>query len=63
LYQEFEDKQIARTPADPIENLRIAESLFAQALEMGVSPLADPLDGIEIDILLTARLRGVQRAS
>ena len=33
-------------------NLRIFESLYREARSLGVFPLRDPLDGIEVDIHL-----------
>ena len=50
--QEFEDFERGeeRRPPDHAANLRIAEALLDEARQLGILPLANPLEGIEIDI-------------
>jgi len=50
VLEEFERAQLCGTRADPIANRRIFEALFARARALGLFPLADPLDGIEVDV-------------
>ena len=57
LLEAFEKEQIHQRPADYFENLRIFEALHQEAQALGVFPLADPLDGIEVDIRLVRALR------
>lgn len=61
--QEFEDREKASSPVDSRRSFAIANALYEQARRMGVFPLADPLDGIEVDINLSARLRRVRRVT
>jgi hypothetical protein len=48
----FEKAQMRQEPADYFRNLRIVEALLQEALVLGVLPLEDPLEGIEVDIRL-----------
>ena len=56
LLDNFEKDQIAKTPQDYFHNLRIFESLYEEAKKLGVFPLKNPLEGIEVDIRLAAVL-------
>jgi hypothetical protein len=49
LFDEFEESQ-TRRKVDHARNLRIASALLEEAWAMGVFPLKDPLEGIEVDI-------------
>jgi len=60
LLKKFERDQIRKRKPDYFQNLRIFESLYEEAKHLGVFPLKDPLDGIEVDINL-ARALNVQR--
>jgi len=59
LVEAFERSQIQRTRPDFFRNLEIFEALFEEAKSLGVFPLKDPLDGIEVDIRL-AQVLNVQ---
>jgi hypothetical protein len=52
LVEAFEKDQMRREPPDHRRNLQIAEALYVHALRMGALPLANPLEGIEVDIHL-----------
>ena len=56
LLDSFEKEQIAKSPPDYFHNLLIFESLYEEAKKLGVFPLKDPLEGIEVDIRLAAVL-------
>ena len=60
LLEKFEREQIRKRKPDYFRNLRIFESLYNEAMHLGIFPLKDPLDGIEVDIKL-ARALNVQR--
>jgi hypothetical protein len=64
LVEAFEKDQMRREPPDHRRSLRIAEALYAHALRLGALPLADPLEGIEVDIRLAKviNVRGVTGA-
>ena len=56
LIQKMED-DLARSQApDYFRNLRIMEALYQEARLLGILPLRDPLDGIDVDIRLAAAL-------
>ena len=56
LVEEFERKQIKASRPDYSRNLRIFEALYREAKTLGVFPLKDPLEGIEVDIRVAAVL-------
>ncbi len=56
LLREFERVRIQGEPADYDRNLKIFEALFEEASALGVYPLSNPLDGIEVDIRLARAL-------
>ena len=55
LLDDFERRQLAEPP-DIELNRRIVAALFEQARAHGISPLKDPLDGIDVDIRLARAL-------
>ncbi len=56
LLEQFERSRGARGPEGYRENFRIVEGLYEEAKALGVFPLADPLDGIEVDLRLAKAL-------
>ena len=52
LLEAFERSEIQSRPADYHHSLKVFEALFREAVTLGVLPLADPLEGIEVDIHL-----------
>lgn len=57
MVQEFEDALLRSEPPDYYRNLRIVEALLAEARALGVLPLRNPLDGIEVDIRVAEVMR------
>jgi len=57
MVQEFEDALLRSEPPDYFRNLRIVEALLAEARALGVLPLRDPLDGIDVDIRVAEVMR------
>ncbi len=55
--RKFEDDQIRSSAPDYATGLRIFEALWQEAVDLGVLPSKDPLEGIEIDLRLAERLR------
>ena len=60
LVWKFEREQIRKRKPDYFENLRIFEGLYKEAVHLGIFPLKDPLEGIEVDVKL-ARALNVRR--
>ncbi len=56
----FENSLARLSAADYQRNLQIFESLYREACSLGVLPLKDPLDGIDLDIHL-ARIMNVRK--
>ena len=49
-FREFEDGLIASTPVDVRRNFQIQQWLYEHAVKLGIFPLRDPLEGIELKI-------------
>jgi len=60
ILKKFERELIRKRKPDYFENLRVFESLYKEAMHLGIFPLKDPLEGIEVDIKL-ARALNVRR--
>ena len=52
LLEAFEKAQMRNSPPDYFKHLRIYQALYEEAKQLGVFPLKDPLEGIEVDIHL-----------
>ena len=52
LVEAFEKEQIQRMKPDYFRNLKIFEALYEEGKRLGVLPLEDPLEGIDVDIYL-----------
>lgn len=52
LFKQFEDSLLKKGRVDYRQNLGIFEALFEEARTLGIFPLKDPLDGIEVDVHL-----------
>ena len=52
LVAAFENTLVRTTPADFFQNLKIIEALYREACLLGVFPLRNPLEGIEVDLRL-----------
>jgi hypothetical protein len=55
ILHSFENTLTRREPADHRRSLLIFEALYCEARTLGIIPLQNPLEGIEVDI----RLAGV----
>ncbi|MBC7344088.1 MAG: hypothetical protein H5U03_01425 [Clostridia bacterium] len=62
LVEAFEKEQMRQEPPDYFRNLQIVEALLQEATLLGVFPLEDPLEGIDVDIRL-ARVINVHTPS
>lgn len=56
LIQTLEDNLARSQAPDYFSNLRTFEALYQEARLLGILPLRDPLDGIDVDIRLAAAL-------
>ncbi len=60
---EFEKEIIRSKKADIANNIRIVEALYKEAVSLGVFPLKDPLEGIEVDIKIAKVINSVSETS
>lgn len=61
--QEFEKEIIRSKKADISNNIRIVEALYKEAVSLGVFPLRDPLEGIEVKIKIAKVINSVSETS
>jgi len=55
----FENDFLREEKVDPVRNFRIAEALYREAVTLGIIPLKDPLDGIEVDLRIARVVNSV----
>lgn len=53
----FEKEQMREADTGYFENLRLFESMFREARALGVFPLSDPLEGIEVDVRIAKAVK------
>jgi len=61
--REFEDDLMRRTPVDIAQNFRIIDALWEEAIQLGVVPTDNPLEGIETDIRIARVINSVRPTS
>ncbi len=52
LLETFEKSQMQKSQPDYFKHLRVFEALYQEAKQLGVFPLKNPLEGIDVDIHL-----------
>jgi hypothetical protein len=57
MVQQFEDARMRGDPPDYFRSLRIVEGPYDEAQALGVLPLHDPLEGIDVDIRVAEVMR------
>ncbi len=63
LLEEFERELAKKEQLNFRKNLRIVDALYKEAVALGVFPLKNPLEGIEVDIKIAKSVNHVQRRS
>ena len=61
--EDFERNLLKKSKTDIIHNFRILDSLYKEARILGVFPLKNPLEGIEIDIEIARVINSVSKKS
>lgn len=46
----FENDLIRKSKPDILKNFRLVDAMYDEAVALGIIPMKDPLDGLEIDI-------------
>ena len=59
LLEKFEREELKKEKQDYTAALRIFESLWMEGMALGVLPLKDPLEEIEVDIRIARMLNHV----
>jgi transcriptional regulator with XRE-family HTH domain len=55
----FENDFLRKEKVDPVRNFRIVEALYKEAVTLGVIPLKNPLDGIQVDLKIAKVVNSV----
>ncbi len=59
LLQKFEDEFTQQEKPDFLKNLRLMDAMYREAVSLGIIPLKDPLEGVEIDIKIAKVINSV----
>ncbi len=60
LLSEFDKAYLRTEKSDYFESLKLFEEMWKEGLQLGVLPLKDPLDGIEVDIRIAKILNHLE---
>jgi hypothetical protein len=55
----FENDLIRESKPDILKNFRLVDAMYDEAVALGIFPLKDPLDGLEIDIKIAKVVNSV----
>ena len=58
-FQKFEIEFVKREKVNIIRNFQIVDALYNEAVALGVIPLKNPLDGIEVDLKIAKVVNSV----
>ena len=61
--RDFETALLRKEEVDFRRNLRIVEALHREAVALGVIPLKDPLEGLDVDLRIAKVINSVSKAS
>jgi len=56
-FQKLEMEIVRREKADIMRNFQIIDALYTEAVALGIIPLKNPLEGLEVDIKIAKRIR------
>ncbi len=62
-WEEFERSLMVKSPSNVADNMRIFQALYDQAVKLGIFPLQNPLEGLEVDIERSRIFNSIRRAS
>jgi len=60
-FRQFEKRYLKNQKTDIFENFRIVEALLAEARALGVFPLKNPLEGLEVDLKIARVVNNVSK--
>jgi hypothetical protein len=61
--QKFENELLKKQGVDIMQNFRIVEALYREAVILRVIPMRDPLDGLDIDIKIARAVNSVPKST
>lgn len=62
-FQKFEMELVRKEKADIMRNLQIIDSLYNEAVALGIIPLKNPLEGLEVDIKIARIINSVSKTA
>jgi hypothetical protein len=62
-FQQFEMEFVRKEKLDVIRNFQIEEALYQEAVALGILPLKNPLDGLEVDIEIARVINSVSKTA
>ncbi len=62
-FREFELTLLRKEKIDIKRNFKIVEALYKEAVALGVIPLRDPLDGLDVDLRIAKVVNSVSKAA
>ena len=62
-FQQFEIELLRRGKLDVVRNFQIEEALYQEAVSLGIIPLKNPLDGLEVDIKIARAINRVSKTA
>jgi hypothetical protein len=62
-FQEFELAFLRKDKTTISKNFKIVEALYNEAVALGVVPLKNPLDGLDVDLRIAAVINRVSKTS
>ena len=62
-FQQFEMEILRRGKLDVVRNFQIEEALYQEAVSLGIIPLKNPLDGLEVDIKIARVINRVSKTA
>ena len=62
-FQQFEMEFLRRGKLDVVRNFQIEEALYQEAVSLGIIPLKNPLDGLEVDIKIARAINRVSKTA
>ncbi len=60
---EFKKKLLKKEKVDIMQNFRIVEVMYREAVTLRAIPMEDPLDGLEIDIKIARVVNNVSKSA
>ena len=58
-FQKFEMEFVRKEKVDIVRNFQIVNALYNEAVTLGIIPLKNPLDGIEVDLKIAKVVNSV----